>query len=73
MGLRGAYAHSVVTEEAFVPHTPDRELSGTAIVYAVRLDYFGKMSKSVEVAHARHSAVPKSVVVVRIWVPARRR
>ena len=45
MRLRVAYAHYVVTEEAFVPHTPDPELSGTAIVYAGRLDYFGKMSK----------------------------
>jgi hypothetical protein len=35
----------VATGEAFVPHTPDSELSGTAIVYAVRLDFFGKMSK----------------------------
>ena len=35
----------MVTDEAFVPHTPDPELWGTAIVYAVRLDYFGKMSK----------------------------
>ena len=35
----------MATEEAFVPHTPDPELWGTAIVYAVRLDYFGKMSK----------------------------
>jgi hypothetical protein len=30
--------------EGFVPHKPDRELSG-AILYVVRLDYFGKLSK----------------------------
>lgn len=35
----------MVAEEAFVPHTPDPKLLGTAIVYAVRLDFFGKMSK----------------------------
>jgi len=35
----------VITEGAFVPHTPDPTLSGTTIVYGVRLDYFGKMSK----------------------------
>jgi predicted GIY-YIG superfamily endonuclease len=35
----------VDTEGAFVPHKPDPELWGTAIVYAVRLDYFGKLSK----------------------------
>lgn len=33
------------TEAAFVPHKPDPDLNGTAIVYAVRLDYFGKLSK----------------------------
>lgn len=42
---RSVYAHSVVLEESFVPHTPDPELWDTAIVYAVRLDYFGKMLK----------------------------
>lgn len=31
-------------EAAFVPHTPDPNLGGT-ILYAVRLDYFGKLSK----------------------------
>lgn len=31
-------------EGAFVPHTPDPNLGGT-ILYAVRLDYFGKLSK----------------------------
>ena len=33
------------TEAAFVPHKPDSELHGTTILYAVRLDYFGKLSK----------------------------
>lgn len=33
------------TEEAFVPHKPDPELYGTTILYAVRLNDFGKMSK----------------------------
>lgn len=33
------------TEEAFIPHKPDPALSGTKIVYAVRLDYLGKLSK----------------------------
>ena len=29
----------------FIPHKPDPALWGTTILYAVRLDYFGKMSK----------------------------
>lgn len=33
------------TEGAFVPHKPDPKLYGTTILYAVRLDYFGKLSK----------------------------
>ena len=39
------YAGVMDAEAAFVPHTPDPNLGGT-IVYAVRLDYFGKLSKS---------------------------
>jgi predicted GIY-YIG superfamily endonuclease len=35
----------VVAEDTFVPHTPDPELNGTRIVYAVRLDDFDKLSK----------------------------
>lgn len=45
MAIRAVYPHVVVTDGAFVPHKPDPELNGTAIVYAVRLDYFGKLSK----------------------------
>ena len=33
------------TDEAFVPHKPDPALYGTTILYAVRLDYFGKLTK----------------------------
>jgi hypothetical protein len=33
------------TDSTFVPHKPDPKLNGTTIVYAVRLDYFGKLSK----------------------------
>ena len=45
MALRAVYAHRVDTEGAFVPHKPDPALWGTTILYAVRLDYFGKLSK----------------------------
>ena len=45
MALRAVYAHPVDTEGAFVRHTPDPALWGTAIVYAVRLDFFGKLSE----------------------------
>jgi hypothetical protein len=36
----------VDTEEVFIPHKPDPALWGTAIVYAVRLNFFGRMSKT---------------------------
>ena len=45
MTLSAVYSRLVDTEGAFVPHKPDPELRGTTIVYAVRLDYFGKLSK----------------------------
>lgn len=32
-------------DATFVPHKPDPKLNGTTIVYAVRLDYIGKLSK----------------------------
>ena len=34
----------MTTDSAFVPHKPDPELSG-AILYAVPLEYFGKLTK----------------------------
>lgn len=45
MALKAVYPDLVDTEESFVPHKPDPALRGTAILYAVRLDYFGKFSK----------------------------
>lgn len=42
---RAVYSRLVFTEGAFVPHKPDPALSGTTVLYAVRLDYFGKLSK----------------------------
>lgn len=45
MALSAVYSLLVDAEGAFVPHKPDPALWGTAIVYAVRLDYFGKLSK----------------------------
>ena len=39
------YARLMDTEEAFVPHKPDPALYGTTILYAVRLDCFGKLSR----------------------------
>ncbi len=45
MALRAVYPHLMDAEGAFVPHKPDPELWGTTILYAVRLDYFGKLSK----------------------------
>ena len=44
-GRRKFYSHPVETEGAFTPHKPDPDRYGTTILYAVRLDYFGKLSK----------------------------
>ena len=33
------------TEGVFIPHKPDPALWGTTIVYAVRLDFFGKLTR----------------------------
>ena len=45
VALSAVYAHPVDSEGAFIPHKPDPALWGTAIVYAVRLQFFGKLSK----------------------------
>ena len=45
MTLAAVYSDLVDTERAFVPYKPDPALQGTTILYAVRLDYFGKFSK----------------------------
>lgn len=39
------YSHLMDAEGAFAPHKPDPALNGTTIVCAVRLDYYGKISK----------------------------
>ena len=44
VAVSAVYAHRVDTEGAFIPHNPDPALWGTAIVYAVRLDFFGKLT-----------------------------
>ncbi len=41
---RFSYAHLMGAEGVFVPHKPDPNLRGT-ILYVVRLDFFGKLSK----------------------------
>ena len=45
VALRAGYSRLVDNAKAYVPHKPDPALWGTAIVYAVRLDFFGKLSK----------------------------